>query len=124
MSAEPHDNTVLIVDDNLDLCASLASLVMLEGYNAATATNGAAALRYLAEHAPPRFIVLDMMMPVMDGPTFLARKRETPGLAPIPVFVYTGYEEVLDLDHYPDVVCVVRKPVDPDILVNTMRRYG
>ena len=123
MNPEPRDNTVLIVDDNLDVCASLAMLVMMDGFGAATATNGATALEYLSQHPPPRFILLDMMMPVMDGPTFLARKHEDPALAHVPVFVYTGYDEVLDLDRYPDVVCVIRKPVDPEVLVKTLHRY-
>ena len=119
-----HENTVLIVDDNLDLCASVAMLVMMEGFNAAIAPNGAAALAYLNEHPAPRFVILDLMMPVMDGRAFLLHKQESPAHARIPVFVATAKAGVLDLDHFPDVVCVMYKPVDPAKLVDTMRHYG
>ena len=73
MTTLQREDTVLIVDDNLDSCASLAMLVMLEGYNAVTAANGLEALEYLRRHGPPRFIILDMMMPVMAVPGLQAR---------------------------------------------------
>src|SRR5688572_6214989 len=112
-------DTILIVDDNLDLCASLAMMVMLEGFPPVTSTNGIAALEYLRNHPPPRFIILDMLMPMMDGREFLNHKRAEETLAKVPVFVYTGGDETLDLDDHPDVVCVIRKPMDPEKLVET-----
>jgi CheY-like chemotaxis protein len=123
MTTLQREDTVLIVDDNLDSCASLAMLVMLEGYNAVTAANGLEALEYLRRHGPPRFIILDMMMPVMDGWQFLACKHELAEFAAIPVFVATGREGMLDLDDFPDIVCVAHKPVAPEKLVDTLKRY-
>ena len=123
MTTLQREATVLIVDDNLDASASLAMLVMLEGFNAATATNGLQALEYLRRHEPPQFIILDMMMPVMDGWQFLACKREQEDLASIPVFVATGKEGTLDLDDFPDIVCVAYKPVEPEKLIDTLKRY-
>lgn len=116
-----HEGTVLIVDDNLDLAASLA---MLEGFGAATAPHGAAALEYLRDHPPPRLIILDLVMPVMDGRAFLACKRRNPDLAGIPVLVATARTGTIDLDEFPDVVCVAFKPVDPEKLIAALRSRG
>jgi len=123
MTTEPDTGTVLIVDDNEDAQASLAMLVMLEGFNAVTAADGAKGLDYLRRHGPPKFIILDMMMPVMDGWEFLAHKREEPRCAQVPVLIATGKEGDLDLDEFPDVVCVAYKPVDPEKLVDTLKHY-
>ena len=118
-----HEGTVLIVDDNLDACSSMATLVMLEGFEPIMATNGAKALAYLADHPPPCFIILDMLMPVMDGWEFLARKKELPHDSRVPVLIATGREGTIDLDQYPDVVCVVYKPVDPEKLFVILKDY-
>ena len=82
-----HEGTVLIVDDNLDACSSMATLMMLEGFEPIMATNGAKALAYLADHPAPCFIILDMLMPVMDGWEFLARKKELSHAARVPALI-------------------------------------
>src|SRR4051812_3025822 len=96
---------------------------MLEGGNAATATNGLQALQYLPRHEPPRFIILDMTMPVMDAWQFLSCNRAHEELACIPVFVAIGREGTLDLDDFPDIVCVAHKPVDPETFVDMLKHY-
>jgi CheY-like chemotaxis protein len=118
-----YEGTVLIVDDNLDACSSMATLVMLEGFEPIMAANGAKALAYLVEHPAPCFIILDMLMPVMDGWEFLARKKELSHAARVPVLIATGREGTIDLDQYPDVVCVVYKPVDPEKLFVILKDY-
>jgi CheY-like chemotaxis protein len=118
-----HEGTVLIVDDNLDACASLSMLVMIEGFSPVTAGDGSKALAYLAEHPAPCFIILDMVMPVMDGWEFLARKHELPDLARIPVLIATGREGTIDLDKYPEVVSVVYKPVKPETIFSILKDY-
>jgi CheY-like chemotaxis protein len=118
-----HQGTVLIVDDNLDACASLSMLAMIEGFNPVMATDGSKALAYLTEHPAPCFIILDMVMPVMDGWEFLARKKELPHAARVPVLIATGRQGTIDLDQYPDVVCVVYKPVDPEKLFVILKDY-
>jgi CheY-like chemotaxis protein len=118
-----HEGTVLIVDDNQDACASLAMLVMLEGFAPVLASNGEKAIAYLRDHPPPCFIILDMLMPVMDGWEFLACKQELPEVARIPVLIATGREGTIDLDHFPDVVSVVYKPVDPETIFKILKQY-
>lgn len=115
------DGTVLIVDDNLDACASLSMLVMIEGFEPVMATNGEKALAYLADHPPPFIIILDMLMPVMDGWEFLNRKQTLGEVARIPVVIATGQEGTIDLDHFPDVVSVVYKPVPPEKIFSILK---
>src|SRR6478735_7130096 len=117
------DGTVLIVDDNLDTCASLSMLVMIEGFNPVLATNGEKALAYLADHPPPFIIILDMLMPVMDGWEFLNRKQTLDGAAHIPVVIATGQEGTIDLDHFPDVISVIYKPVPPEKIFAILKEY-
>ncbi len=118
-----HEGTVLIVDDNSDTCASLSMLVMLEGFAPVVAANGAIALTFLQDHPPPCIIILDMAMPVMDGFEFLARKRQLAHACRVPVLIASGQVRTIDLDHYPDVVCVVFKPACPDKIFSILKRY-
>jgi two-component system chemotaxis response regulator CheY len=117
MTTLQREETVLIVDDNLDSCASLAMLVMLEGYNAVTAANGLEALEYLRRHGPPRFIILDMMMPVMDGWQFLERRG--PAFRSIPVIVISAKPDAT----LPGDVQVIAKPVSVAELIEAMQPH-
>src|SRR5215471_4078459 len=62
---------VLIVDDDEDIRESVASILRVEGYDVDVACHGKEALDRLVTAAPPSLILLDLMMPVMDGRTFL-----------------------------------------------------
>jgi len=70
--------TVLLVEDNDDIRAALAEWLELEGYQVVTAADGIEGLDRLEEGIEPRAIVLDLMMPRMDGWTFLERLRADP----------------------------------------------
>ena len=61
-----------------------------EGYDVATASNGREALVYLKSHSAPRLILLDVMMPVMDGYEFRVEQQRDPAIADIPVVVLTA----------------------------------
>jgi CheY-like chemotaxis protein len=81
---------ILVVEDDRDLRSSLCEALELEGYVAVCAENGEAALRHLATGARPCVILLDLMMPVMDGWTFRRELQKDPSLAAIPVIVMTA----------------------------------
>ena len=78
---------VLIVDDDPDVAAVLADLLELEGFVVRSALDGAAALSLLRNGLAPCAILLDLMMPVMDGWAFRAAQLADPVLAQIPVVV-------------------------------------
>jgi CheY-like chemotaxis protein len=86
---EPPEH-ILVVEDDRDLRDSLCEALKLEGYAAICAENGQVALRHLATGAKPCVILLDLMMPVMDGWTFRAEMLKDPALAEIPVIVMTA----------------------------------
>lgn len=77
-------STILVVDDDEDVCALVATILAEEGYTVRTAANGAEALRELRDHGSPDLVLLDMKMPVMDGWEFARRYRlEWPASAPL-----------------------------------------
>src|SRR5579872_6621682 len=84
---------ILIVDDHEDIRESLGEVLSEEGFRVALAANGREALKYLNDNDPPCLILLDLMMPVMNGYEFRSWQRENTELARIPVAVLSGRED-------------------------------
>ena len=84
--------TVLIVDDNVDICRVLARLVRASGHAADIALGGQEAIDYLACHTPG-MVILDIMMPRIDGLDVLRTVRANPRLAGVPVIMFTAAGE-------------------------------
>jgi response regulator RpfG family c-di-GMP phosphodiesterase len=85
----PPPNSVLVVDDDLDLRESLRDVLTDEGYRVTVAANGQEALRLLPELQRPCGIILDVAMPVMSGNEFLQAMSALPAVADIPVLILT-----------------------------------
>jgi CheY-like chemotaxis protein len=101
---------VLIVDDDADIREGLSELLSDEGFAVATASNGLQAIEWLRERRPGAcIIILDLMMPIMDGRAFLHAKQCEPGLAALPVVVITAGRP--DFDHTSDVQECIPKPL-------------
>ena len=81
---------ILIVEDDEDLRFVVEELLVDLGYRVASVSDGRAALEYLHGHAPPSIIVLDLVMPRMDGAEFCRQRRRHRALSSIPVFLFTG----------------------------------
>ena len=109
---------VLIVDDDDDIRESLRDLLEGEGYAVATADNGKEALESLRRGLLPCLIILDLMMPVMDGWQFRTEQQSDPQLAMIPVVVITAAR-----DTRVDAVEILPKPLHPDSILGTIARY-
>jgi CheY-like chemotaxis protein len=88
----PGSTSILVVEDNLPtrdaLCRSLANM----GYAAYAAVNGRKGLDWLANHPTPSLILLDLLMPEMDGFEFLRDLRKQPAFVDVPVIVVTAKE--------------------------------
>ncbi len=112
---------VLVVEDDTDIRAALIDVLNEHGYVAVGAINGQDALDKLRAQQKPCVIVLDLMMPVMDGRTFREKQLDTPELASIPVVVVSAYREMLD--QALRIKDVLRKPLDIDDLVAAVRRH-
>ena len=89
-SSDGSGEHILVVEDDQGLREGLCDALELEGYAAVCVPNGDAALRHLATGARPCVILLDLMMPVMDGWAFRTRLLNDPALASIPVVVMTA----------------------------------
>lgn len=106
---------VLVVDDEPDIREiAQVSLELVAGWEIASATNGAEALQRAAE-LRPEAILLDVMMPDMDGPTTFRRLQENPDTARIPVIFLTAKVQAADRRFFADlgVAGVISKPFDP-----------
>jgi CheY-like chemotaxis protein len=108
---------LLIVDDELSILEALQDVLSLEGYEVVTAYNGAEGLKRMSE-APPDLVLLDLMMPVMDGWELLRRMREDARLRAVPVVIMSAGrigEEVRDA-----ACATLPKPFDLDDLLETL----
>lgn len=113
---------VLIVEDDPAIRTVLAEVLGDEGYGVVTAPHGAAALICL-EQTRPCLILLDLMMPVMDGFVFRAIQREMPHYASIPVIVLSAFAATVETAAMLDAAPYLCKPVQLDRLVATVERY-
>ena len=86
-----------------------------------TAENGRDAIECLQRVPHPCLVLLDLMMPVMDGSQFLGALRADDRLAPLPVVVVTAWHE--DVVEGENVQGVIKKPIDIDLLLRFVERY-
>jgi CheY-like chemotaxis protein len=109
--------SVLVVDDDVDIREILAETLTETGFDVRTACNGLEALAAVrCMSARPAVILLDLMMPIMDGYGFLEQRGRDPALASIPIAIVTaGYG--VDRDRLGQDVPILRKPFDlPQLL--------
>src|SRR5216684_2351169 len=88
----PSQCPVLIVEDDDDLRDMMAQLLTIEGFRAVAVANGREALEHLQSAEKPDVILLDLMMPVMDGWEFRRRQKADPDLAQVPVIVLSAMD--------------------------------
>ena len=117
--------TALIVDDDRSILEGLLEYLELDGYRAIAATDGREALKLLQAGLRPDVIVLDLLMPRMDGWDFRTAQLNTPSLARIPVLVISasGFSrdtmlKQLRVEEY------LSKPVDPAAVSRILDRLA
>jgi DNA-binding response OmpR family regulator len=114
---------VLLVDDEKSILMMLEVNFRAAGFDVVTATSGAGALE-IAVAARPDAVVLDLGLPDLDGWEVVKRLRELDGVASTPVVVLSGTDrnDALVRGYASTVEAYVTKPVEPDELVQTVRR--
>jgi CheY-like chemotaxis protein len=117
------EHAVLVVDDDRDIRDSLIEMLEAHGYRAAGAANGREALALLETSPhPPCLILLDLMMPVMDGRGFREEQLKHPAWAQIPVVVISAYSDAQAQARALDLECL-RKPLGLRPLIEVVRRH-
>jgi two-component system response regulator MprA len=114
--------TVLVVDDDLDLRLTLADALTMAGFRVLGAANGREALDLLlGRQKRPDVILLDMMMPEMDGWAFRDEQRRHAAIARIPVVVFTAHSLPSDTVESLGVAGYLQKPAPLKELVRAVQ---
>ena len=121
MMSEPA--TILVVEDDFDIRLVMQLALEGEGYRVVTAGDGQEALEHLRSNELPSLILLDLMMPRMDGTDFRAVQRQDPALAGIPVVVLSADTRINEKAVAIGVESILRKPIDLDALLELVQRY-
>ena len=111
---------VLIIEDEDDVREAFADLLKHRGYHVTTAANGQEALAFLAQHPDPCVVLLDLVMPVMDGWQFLSALQSDPALAQLPVVIVSAHAG----SHPPaGSIEILRKPFELDDFFAVVERH-
>ena len=122
MSRSPE--LILVVDDDASIRAAMRELLETEGYDVTEAANGLAALGKLRAGLRPAVILLDLMMPVMDGWDLRTEQLRDPELAAIPVLIVTaaGFSLESVTAQFGATIGFVPKPPMPELLLEEVRK--
>jgi CheY-like chemotaxis protein len=125
LTAETLEPTreVLIVEDDLDIRDTLAQILEFEGYRVHGAENGKEALEKLHNGSKPGLILLDLMMPVMDGWQFRVEQKKDSNLSNIPVVIISADGRAGQKANEIGAVGYLLKPVELETLLNTVDRH-
>jgi CheY-like chemotaxis protein len=115
---------VLVVDDDPDIRETVIEVLEENGHLALGASNGVEALEHLRNQDDlPCLILLDLMMPEMDGPTFRAEMLKDPALSPIPVIVVSAFREAAEKAKELAAAGHLTKPVSLDALISLVETF-
>ncbi len=113
--------TILVVEDDPAIRLALTMALEMEGYTVKSAGNGKEALELLPRMDTPCLILLDLMMPIMNGWEFAKALRQNMILAPIPVALVTAYSE--EAATFEGAQALIKKPVDLELLLKVVRHF-
>lgn len=119
----PSSPYVLVVDDDADIREIVTLVLEANGYRVATAADGAEALALLRREPGCSAVVLDLMMPGLNGWEFRAIQRSDPAIAPIPVVVISSVRNLRDHAEQLGAAALLQKPVDMAELLSAVERF-
>ena len=123
-SARGERTDVLLVEDDEELRSATSVLLRDEGFRVAEAGDGARALEYLNRARLPSLVILDLLMPGLDGFQLIARLRNTPKLRELPIVVVSGATKTGFLAGLQNVVAHLSKPFSAQELVACVRKFS
>jgi CheY-like chemotaxis protein len=114
---------ILVVEDDADVRVALCELLEDEGYRVRYAEDGRIALEHLVRHEAPCLILLDLMMPNLDGYEFRVHQQKNPTIAHIPVVVATAHGKVTQKARDLGLLEWIRKPFEHAELLAIVEKY-
>lgn len=114
------NRTILVIEDDHDTRVAIRQALENTGHRIYSATNGSEGLRLLRKIGSPDLIVVDMIMPIMNGEEFIKAKEEDKDFAGIPLLVITSFKEKLALigDN-----AFLMKPLDLEVLISKVDSF-
>jgi CheY-like chemotaxis protein len=115
---EDHFASVLVVDDDDEIRDAICGILEAEGFTTMSADNGVSALKSMDRGRRPCVVLLDLMMPIMDGWDFMREVSTKKDLDDLPVVVVSAYSERL-----PGAKRILKKPLDVKQLLGAVREF-
>ena len=122
-SSIPADSrcmNVVLIEDDPDIREAITNALQWEGYEVFEAANGSIGMEVLRKSGNTCLVLLDLMMPVMDGWEFLAAKQADPAIAGVPVIIMSA---VASENSCVGAAVILKKPIDLDILLANVKLY-
>jgi CheY-like chemotaxis protein len=115
---------ILLVDDDYESCDALTEFLSRRGYTVQYVSNGDDALQWLAGcEVLPALILLDLVMPVLDGWGFLEKRRNDPRIAELPVVVMSSCRNEMQQAKDAGGLEFVVKPIEPRLLLRVIESF-
>ena len=115
---------ILIVEDDHSIRELLVELLQGEGYDVTSAVNGLEGLKCLEQNSSFNLILIDLMMPVMDGYTFRTEQMKNPKFSKIPVVVMSAEANAKEKLKSYQITAFLSKPVELDTIIKTVELYS
>ena len=121
--SQPQRHVILYVEDDIDTRDAVTFSLQQEGFTVFGVANGQTALDYLRSNPPPCLILLDLMVPVMDGWQFMAERARDPDLLAIPVVIVSAHTSIQRQTTPLKAAGYLTKPIDMEQLIATVGKY-
>lgn len=115
---------ILVVEDDNSIRELLVELLQSEGYEVAAAVNGLEGIKYLQANGNPDLILIDLMMPIMDGYTFRSEQMKNAEWSKVPVVVMSAEANAKEKMKNFGITAFLSKPVELDTILKTVEKYS
>jgi CheY-like chemotaxis protein len=119
----PAHRVLLLVEDDSDVREAITEVLQSSGREVFLARDGAEALALLDRMPRPCLILLDLIMPHMDGFEFLSQLVERPDSGDFPVLVLSAHNQIAEAEEHPGVLGTLQKPFDVDELLRIVSEH-
>jgi CheY-like chemotaxis protein len=114
---------ILVIEDDTSIRELLVELLESEGYTVASAVNGLEGIRYLQGNPSPDLILIDLMMPVMDGYAFRTEQLKHEAWSKIPTVVMSAEANAKEKMKNFNISAFLTKPVELETILKTVSRF-